>query len=138
MSEERLSRMDAFLQEEVVAWTAYMEERLKAAVARKGIVAEGAFLRSIAAKAANEGLQKAAVALTFDNAGRFADMGAGRAYRLGQYTGRNRSDVLKGRRGNKVYSRTAYGTLSTLMNNLANKYVEEVPDLIKNSITNGR
>lgn len=137
-AEQQLSRMDAFLQEEVRAWTAYMEERLRQAVQRKGVVASGTFLRSIAARAVNEGLQQARTELQFDTAGRFADMGAGRAYRLGVYQGRSREEVLKGRRGNKVYSRTAYGTLSTLMNNLANKYVEELPTLIQQAANDGR
>lgn len=138
MSAERLARMDAFVQAEVEQWTAYMAAQLRAGVARKGIVVSGEFLRTIAARAANEGLQKASVALSFDTAGRFADMGAGNAYRLGKYQGSaDRAELLKGRKGNKVYSRTAYGTLSTLMNNMANMYLERVPDLIKQTLTDG-
>ena len=138
MSQERLSQVDAFFEEQVVKWTPYMAERLRAGVRRKGIVVSGEFLNTIAARAVINGLQTAETLLKFDTAGRMADMGAGRAYKLGKYQGSaDRAELLKGRRGNKVYSRTAYGTLSTLMNNMANMYVERVPDLIKQTLTDG-
>lgn len=138
MSQQRLERIDAFVQQEVEQWSRYLLQRMEAGVRRRGIVASGEFLRSLATTAARQGLQRAAVALSFAGHGRFADMGAGNMYHKGAYQGRSREEVLKGRRGNKVYSRTAYGTLSTLMNNLANKYVDEIPELLKQSMTDGQ
>ncbi|MBL8000400.1 MAG: hypothetical protein JNL05_00445 [Flavobacteriales bacterium] len=140
MSQEQLNRMDAFVQEEVDQWTVYLEQRLRAGVARRGIVVSGEYLRSIAASAARKGLQQAEAELRFATQGRFADMGAGWGYHKGQYilNAEQKREALKGRKGNKVYSKVAYGTLSTLMNNLANKYVEEIPELIQQAANDGR
>lgn len=137
-SEEQLQRMDDFLQEEVRQWTEYLLSRMKVA-AGKTVVSEE-YLRSLATSAAEEGLQKAKAELSFSEHGRFADMGAGRMYTKGVYHGdrdaRGRQHLI-GRKGNKNYSRTAYGTLNGLMEGVANKYLERTPELIKQALTDG-
>jgi hypothetical protein len=57
------------------------------------------------------------------------DMGAGNGYRKGKFMGdEDRVAFLKGRKPSKWYSRLAWGSVyGTLVNNLANKYVAEVP-----------
>jgi hypothetical protein len=131
-----LEHGDAFLKETTEKWTAFMLERLKANVRSEQVIDSAEFLESIAAKAAQQGLMRYQVELRYARQGRFADMGAGKGYIKGQFQGRlQRGQRLRGRKGNKVYSRTAYGTLSTLMNNVANQYIKLVPDLIKHNLT---
>lgn len=133
----QVEHMDEFLQEEVRLWSEYMLERVRNAV-RTGGNDSGDWLQSLAVTAAKEGLQRAKVELSFRTHGRMADMGAGKGYRKGVYIGRDtRTELHRGRKGSKVYSRTAYGSLRTLMNNVANKYVQLVPELLKKEITNG-
>ena len=128
---------DAFLGEEVEQWSTWMLDRLRNNV-RAGSNDSAEFLGSLAVRATREALQRYRVQLAFVRHGRFADMGAGRGYIKGQYIGTSqRGEMLKGRRGNKVNSRTAYGTLSTLMNNVANKYIRLAPELIKQTLTHG-
>ena len=137
-SEAELQRMDDFLQEEVRLWTEYLYGRMVNA-AGKTVVSEE-YLRSIATRAAAEGLQQARAELSFSEHGRFADMGAGRMYTKGVYHGDRDArgqQMLIGRKGNKNYSRTAYGSLTGLMEAVANKYLSETPEIIKNSITHG-
>lgn len=130
---------DRFLQEEIDQWLPFMVERLKGNVRGAGVIDSADFLASIAATAAREGVMRYRAQLSFVEHGRFADMGAGKGYEKGVYVGTAaRGQRLKGRKGNKVYSRTAYGTLGTLMNNVANKYIEIVPELLKQSLTNGQ
>lgn len=128
---------DAFLGEEVEQWSSWMLQRLQQNV-RTGANDNAEFLGSLAVRATREALQRYRVQLSFVRHGRFADMGAGRGYSKGQYIGTAaRGEMLKGRKGNKVYSRTAYGTLSTLMHNVANKYIQLAPELIKETLTHG-
>lgn len=126
---------DAYLGEEVQEWSTWMLARLQQNV-RTGVNDNAEFLGSLAVRATREALQRYRVQLSFVRHGRFADMGAGRGYVKGQYVGTaGRGEALKGRKGNKVYSRTAYGTLGTLMNNVANKYIKLAPELLKQAIT---
>lgn len=128
---------DRFLQEEIDHWTTFMLGRLQNNVRSAGVIDSAEFLASLAATAAKEGVMRYRTQLAFVRHGRFADGGYGRGYHKGVYVGTAaRGQRLKGRKGNKVYSRTAYGTLGTLMNNVANKYIELAPELLKSALTN--
>lgn len=137
--ESHLQRIDDEVQRIVKEHAAYQRDRVEATVRAKGVVDTGTFADSIASAAVNEGLQKARIELSFDRAGRFADMGAGNMYKLGVYMGREeRTAHLKGRKGTPAYSKAAYGTLSTLMNLLANMYVPETLNLMKQPLQDER
>lgn len=117
-------RQKAFIQAEVVAFAAYLLEQARARIMRKNIKVDETLLNSLATQTAENELK-----LIFSDHGRFHDMGAGRGYHKGKYMGaEERGLFLKGRKPSKWYSRMAWGAVyGTLVNNLANKYIAEVP-----------
>lgn len=122
------SDMDDFVREELDHFAQYLVQQARQVIIRRRIRVDDELLQSLAAEAANNELQ-----FSFTMGGRFTDMGAGRAYHKGRYTG-NRKDVslLKGRKAKKWYSRLAYGTVyGTLVNNLSNKYIAHIAGGLK-------
>lgn len=124
--------MDAFVEEELKLFAEYLKRQARERIIRMRIRVDDALLNSLATQvAANE------LKLLFADQGRFRDMGAGRAYHKGKYTG-NRKNValLKGRKPKKWYSPMAYGAVyGTLVNNLSNKYVQTITDGLRSEIT---
>jgi hypothetical protein len=125
---DALTPAELFIQEELQSFSTYLVQQAKQTLVRRRIRVNDELLNSLAAEAALDELR-----LSFAMGGRFTDMGAGRAYHKGTYTG-NRKDVslLKGRKAKKWYSRTAYGAVyGTLVNNLSNKYIAHIADGLK-------
>jgi hypothetical protein len=73
--------------------------------------------------------------LLFTEYGRFVDMGAGKGSRKGIESIASNRAVLTGRRPKKFYSKTAYGTLSSLIQALVSNYREHVVYQAKNHLT---
>jgi len=123
--------MDAFVAEELQAFAQYLLEQAKERLLRRNIVADRDLLNSLATQAAEKELR-----LWFADHGRMHDMGAGKGYEKGKFMGvEERGEILKGRTPSKWYSRMAWGSVyGTLVNNLANKYVQEVPGLITGAV----
>lgn len=139
MSDDLTQRINAEAQRIAKEWGPSLRDTVERNVRAKGVVDEGSFADSIAQTTTDEGLLKARTELSFSTHGRMADMGAGNMYKLGQYMGREeRTDLLTGRKGNKAYSKAAYGRIGSLTNLLANMYVEEVPTGIKHILEDER
>lgn len=119
--------MRAFVAEELSEFATYLAQQARERIMGRNIVVDRDLLNSIATQTAENELK-----LWFQDHGRFHDMGAGRGYHKGKFTGvEERGDILKGRKPSKWYSRLAWGSVyGTLVNNIANKYVQEVPGLI--------
>lgn len=134
-----LAKLD-FMHEEVRKHAIYLREQLVNNFRRKGIVASGQTVNSFVCRALGGNGDRDEIQVLFPDQGRFSDMGAGRAYKLGQYVGRDaRTEEHKGRKGHKQYSRTAFGTQSTLLNILANGFIEHTQRELKNTLnTDGR
>ncbi len=132
-----LARIE-FLQEETRAHAAYLYEQLVQNLQQRGVVDTGTLVKSfIVRELGGSGLQEEINAL-FPTYGRFGDMGARRGWRKGQPTGRDgRTEALKAPKGHKVYSRTVWGSQNTLINNLANKFVEHARTNLKDTLTDG-
>ena len=132
-----LARID-FMNEEVRAHARYLQEQLTLNFRQAGIAVSGDTVRGFVCKAMGGTGGHAEIDTLFPLQGRMSDMGAGNAYQLGKYIGRNaRTELHKGRKGNKVYSRTAWGTQNTLINNLANKFIEHARVNMKDTLLNG-
>lgn len=120
------AHMEAFVQEVLGTfaqeWVVQAKERLKG----RNIVANEDLLGSVAARVLPGEIQA-----MFADQGRFHDMGAGRGYTKGQYTGpEERIAYLKGRKPSKWYSRLTYGKVygaGGLVDILSNTYIKEVP-----------
>jgi hypothetical protein len=126
-----LTPEESFIQQELESFSSYLVKQARQTLVRRRIRVNDELLNSLAAEAAQGELH-----FIFAMGGRFTDMGAGRAYHKGQYTG-NRKDVslLKGRKAKKWYSRLAYGTVyGTLVNNLSNKYIAHIAGGLKSEI----
>lgn len=117
-------RQKAFVEEEIAAFAAYLLDQAKARILRRNIKVDETLLNSLAVETAATEMK-----LLFSDHGRMHDMGAGRGYHKGKYMGaEERGLFLKGRKPSKWYSRLAWGAVyGTLVNNLANKYIAEVP-----------
>jgi len=101
-------------------------------------VASGTTVSSFVCRALGGDGSKDEINALFPDAGRFSDMGAGRGYMLGKYVGRDtRTELHKGRKGHKQYSKTAWGTQGTLINLLANGFIDHVRTNLKDTILNG-
>jgi|GEM_PF-3664246 hypothetical protein len=118
------ARQKAFVQAELKDFAAYLLAQAKQQLLRKRIKVDETLLQSLAVESAETELK-----LWFQDHGRMHDMGAGRGYHKGKFMGSaERAVFLKGRKPSKWYSRLAWGSVyGTLVNNLANKYVAEVP-----------
>lgn len=115
-----LTPAEDFIQSELQSFATFLVDRAKQQIIRRRLRVDDELLNSLATTTAKDGLN-----LIFKARGRFQDMGAGRYYHKGIYTG-NRKDtsLLKGRKPRRWYSRTAYAAIyGTLINNLSNKYV---------------
>lgn len=111
---------ERFIQEELAAFSKYLEDLLRDRLTVRNINYTDDLLNSVATEvAANE------LKLYFNDSGRFHDMGAGRGYSKGKFLGaEDRAALLKGRKPSKWYSRPAYGaTYGTLVENLSNKFI---------------
>lgn len=126
--------MDAFVAEELAQWAPLLEARMKEQVSRRGIMASGALLRSMAAKA----MATKEVQLAFARHGRFHDMGAGRGWRKGVYVGTNRGETPKAPKPSKFYSRTKMGLYGQLVSNLSNKFVDTLATQAADQLPDGR
>lgn len=131
---ELLQNEEAIMQAELKKWAPFLVARLKSQLASRNISATGDLANSVAAYVANSHQ----VDLRFLLYGRFSDMGARRGWHKGQFIGRSeRGERMRPPKGTKFYSRTAWGTLSTLINNIASSYVEQLSTDIKTSLENG-
>ena len=129
-----LQNEQAIMQEELREWAPFLAARLRSQLASRNISMSGALAMSTIATvvASNQ------VDLSFLRYGRFNDMGARRGGEKGQFTGRaQRGEKLRPPKPTKYYSRTAWGTLTTLINNIASSYVEQISSDIKHDLTNG-
>lgn len=134
-----LSEIDAFLAEETRRWTVFLRQQLVQNLQRRGVRVSGEWVDNVVANELGAGAGRDIAELLFPTHGRMQDMGAGNGYRLGQYVGkRTNATDLRGRKGSKIYSRTAYGTLNTLINNLANKFVQHTAEGLKHTLSDGR
>jgi hypothetical protein len=130
----------------------YMERtitgmRIKAQQMGIGVTDEG--LRSLSYQALQQGESSGAAKLSFKEYLRMVDMGAGRGHPLGGM-GYMRANLLtskfdgqailkknKVRKPKKFYSKTAYGNLTWLGNQLLYGYTEETIASLKKEMTNG-
>lgn len=117
-----------FIEHELRAWAAMVDENLKTALSDKGIGISESLRRSLAYRilAAGSG-HKGRYQLVFNEYGRFVDMGAGKPKGL-QSEQNKRAAIMRAsgqsRRPKKWYSRTVYGSLSSLINRLVKNYAE--------------
>jgi len=119
--------IDAFIEAEVSAFGEYLLLLARDRVVARNINDSGELLKSLAVVTSGNTLQ-----MSFLDSGRMHDMGAGNGYHKGKFMGSaERAKYLKGRKPSKWYSRLAWGAVyGTLANNIANKYVAEVPKMM--------
>ncbi len=131
MATRPLTQADAFIEEELRSFAAYLVERAKVQIIRRRLRMDDELLNSLAATAAREGLN-----LVYKPRGRYQDMGAGRGYHKGRYVGKVKDTrLLKGRKPRKWYSPTVYGAVyGTLVNNLSNKYIQALATGMRETI----
>lgn len=123
----------AFVGEELKKWAPFLVERLKSQLTSRNISVNGPLLHSVVADVADD----KQVDLSFLKYGRFHDMGAKRGWHKGQFVGhQQRGERLRPPKPSKFYSRTGWGTLTTLINNLQNTYVARLQEDIHQSLTN--
>lgn len=126
---------DQFIAEEMRAWAPFLEARLRSQLRSRNIVESGDLVRSTVATAIGTHEVQAA----FLRYGRFHDMGAKPGWEKGQFVGRDhRGARQRPPKPSKYYSRTAWGAMTTLINNLQSRYVEAIPADIKRVITDGK
>ena len=120
--------MEAFVEAELGEFSTWLYEQARDRITGRNIMVDRDLLQSLAVHAARNELQ-----VWFADHGRMHDMGAGRGYHKGKFMGvEDRGEILKGRKPSKWYSRMMWGAIfGTLVNNLANKYIAEVPGRIK-------
>lgn len=120
-------RQRAFVQEELAEFATYLVQQARAQLTRRRIKVDDVLLGSLAAQTAENELK-----LLFADHGRYHDMGAGRGYHKGKFMGsEERGMFMKGRKPSKWYSPMVWGAVyGTLVNNLAHKYVAQVPGLL--------
>ncbi len=126
---------EAFIAEEMARWAPFLESRLRSQLRSRNIMESGDLIRSTVATAiANNEVQA-----SFLRYGRFHDMGAKPGWQKGQFTGRDyRGARQRPPKPSKYYSRTAWGAMTTLINNLQSRYVEAIPADLKRTLTNGQ
>lgn len=134
----QLSEIDAFMAEEVKRWTEFLAPQVQQALTRAGHVFTGDLVQNVVARELGASNGKDIAELMFPTQGRMVDMGAGLGYRLGTYIGTRPNVPHPGHHGSKAYSRTAYGTLNTLISNLSNKFIAHTADGLKATLTDGR
>ena len=119
--------MQAFVQEELEAFSTWLYQQARERIMRRNIVVDQTLLNSLSVHVATNELQ-----LWFADHGRMHDMGAGKGYSKGKFLGvEQRGEILKGRKSSKWYSRLAWGSVyGTLVNNLANKYIAKIPGIV--------
>lgn len=124
----------SFVKSELQQWTPFLVARLRAQLVSRNISVSGPLLNSVVGQVVND----QEVDLSFLKYGRFHDMGARQGWHKGQFTGRNeRGERLRPPKPSKFYSRTAWGTLTTLINNLQNTYVARLQQDIHQTLTDG-
>lgn len=127
----------AFINDELESWTPFLVERLRAQIRSRNIRESDELLHSVVAEVVNGNETD----LSFLGYGRFHDGGYGPHFHKGQFMGnkdRRGLPPIKGRKPSKFYSRTAWGSLTTLINNLQNRYVEGLSTGIKDILTDGK
>ena len=123
----------------------YMQDvmaTMKVAADRAGVGVTDEAIKSLAYTAVMNGAQGGIANLSFQQALRFVDMGAGRGHPLGglkstrvTLLAQKKSGLIKVkdnvRKPKKIYSKIAYGKLTWLQNNLLYGYTEEVIEALK-------
>ena len=126
---------EAFIAEELQRWAPFLESRLKSQLRSRNIMESGDLVRSTVASA----ISSTEVQASFLRYGRFHDMGAKPGWNKGQFVGREqRAERLRPPKPSKYYSRTAWGAMTTLINNLQSRYIEAIPADMKQTLTNGQ
>lgn len=115
-----VSRIDAFVAEEIQAMAPLFAERFARRLKTLGKVDTGELARSMASRAVNS----REIQAEFLQYGRFVDMGARRGWRKGVYEGTGRAGTPPKKA--IFYSRTKYGLYGQLVSNLSNKYFEGI------------
>lgn len=117
----------AFVEGEIADFAVYLADLAKQRIVARRIVVDQDLLNSLSVQAS-----KSQFEVWFKDHGRMHDMGAGNGYQKGKFMGtEERGRVLKGRKPSYWYSRLMWGAVyGTLVNNLANKYVAEMPRLL--------
>ena len=118
-----LQNEQAFIAQEIDKWTDTVVDLVLEALRKKKIGITSALEKSVRGQA-----RQNIGELVFKSYGRFRDMGAGRGYNKGveKISENRRKLTRKGRPPEKFYSKAAYGTLSGLMRNLSNTYIEKI------------
>jgi hypothetical protein len=120
------AHMQAFVQQVLSDFAEEWQQAAKERLAGRNIRASEDLLQSVSAKAL-PGMVQA----LFADQGRFHDMGAGRGYTKGKFTGTDdRAEFLKGRKPSNWYSKLTWGKVygaGGLVDLLSNAYVREVP-----------
>lgn len=124
--------IDQFTREELAEMAPLFAARFAQQLQRRGKVASGALLRSMASMAVGS----TEIQAGFAKYGRFVDMGARGGWRKGVYTGKR----IPGERPRKAifYSRVKWGLYGQLVNNLSNKYVDALYEQALTQVTNER
>jgi hypothetical protein len=139
-----MSLQQSFILKALTQYNERVEAAMKRAMAAKNVNVTGEAARSIAYQVLQSGAG-AESKLTFKEYLRFIDMGVGRGHPLGrlkkvrvELASRNAGgNVFKKdnvRKPKKVYSKTAYGELIFLENNLLHGYTEEAIANLKNEL----
>ncbi|MEN6622119.1 MAG: hypothetical protein ABFD50_11280 [Smithella sp.] len=115
------------------------EKEMKRAIARMKIMDTDSLHKSVSYKSSRAGDgHQGAIEIIFKEYGRMVDMGVGKG--RGLQTNRDRRIeklTVKGKRKpRKFYSKTAYGLITPLINDLQYGYTEEVKQKIKQSLEN--
>lgn len=122
--------MQAFIDAELTGFAAYLKEQARERILRMGLVMDEDLLHSLSVSVASS-----EIAFSFSDHGRMQDGGYGKDYHKGKYLGPSeREHLLKGRKPIKWYSPLAYGSVyGRLVPNLMNRYIAEVPGMVKNA-----
>lgn len=123
-----------FLRRESQEFAEFLEGLLTNEARRLKLQNSEDLLSSIRVLAMASGAEGAEILVRFATHGRFRDMGAGSGYHKGKPISDGERQALvrgKARKPAKWYSKTAYGSLNTLIGNLSNKYVEQVVESAK-------
>ncbi len=118
------ARVSAFIREELQWYIEQTTARSREQLTRRNIRVDDTLLNSLAGSM----VSNTAAELAFSTHGRFHDMGAGRGWHKGRYTGRDerRSGERKPHKPSNWYSRTKWGLIGQLTSNLSNKYIETI------------
>jgi hypothetical protein len=123
------ANQENFINHELDAWANRVTDAVIRALKREriGITQE---LRDSVKARAKQNIGE----LLFLQYGRFVDMGAGKGSRRGVESIASNRSMLTGRRPKKFYSKTAYGTLSSLIQALVSNYREHIVYQAKNQL----